>query len=112
MSNAHASIQKLVSLPPETKVYCTHEYTLANLAFAQAVEPDNGALLQRIADAEAARAQGRPTVPSTLGLEFATNPFLRCDAAELLDSLRQQNRLESDDPVSVFATVRGWKDNF
>jgi hydroxyacylglutathione hydrolase len=108
----HASLQRLAALPPNTRVYCAHEYTLANLDFARAVEPGNAALLQRIAEAEASRDQGQPTVPSELSLEFATNPFLRCAAPELLDSLRQQNRLEGEAPASVFATVRGWKDNF
>ena len=108
----HASLQRLAVLPGNTRVYCAHEYTLANLSFAQAVEPENSALLQRIADAEATRSAGRATVPSTLELEIATNPFLRCDAPELRESLRQQNRLDDDNPVAVFATVRGWKDNF
>lgn len=108
----HDSLQSLAALPGNTRVYCAHEYTLANLAFARAVEPGNAELRKRIADAESTRARGQPTVPSTLDLEFATNPFLRCEAPELLDSLRQQERLEDDSPVSVFATVRGWKDNF
>ena len=68
--------------------------------------------MRRIAEAEATRANGNPTVPSTLGDELATNPFLRCSEPELLDSLRQQDRLEGEGPVAVFATVRGWKDNF
>lgn len=108
----HASLQSLAALPGNTRIYCAHEYTLANLAFARAVEPANQELLARIADAETSRAAGQPTVPSTLDLEFATNPFLRCEAPELVDSLRRQDRLEDDNPVSVFATVRGWKDNF
>ncbi len=108
----HESLQALAGLPGNTQVYCAHEYTLANLAFAQAVEPANDALAERIADAKASRAAGEPTVPSVLDLEFATNPFLRCAAPELLESLRQQERLGDASPSGVFATVRGWKDNF
>jgi hydroxyacylglutathione hydrolase len=108
----HASLQSLASLPDATRVYCAHEYTLANLAFAHAVEPDNSELARRIADAEAARAQNIPTVPSTLSLERATNPFLRCSEPALVASLRRQERLKGEFAVDVFATVRGWKDNF
>ena len=108
----HASLQSLAGLPPETAVYCAHEYTLANLAFARAVEPDNAALLARVSEVEALRARQEPTVPSRLGLELATNPFLRCSEPALLDSLEAQGRLQGRDGAEVFATVRGWKDNF
>ena len=79
---------------------------------ARAVEPENSMLALRIEAAEASRARGEPTVPSTLALELATNPFVRCETPQLQTSLRQQNRLESDHPTAVFATVRGWKDSF
>lgn len=108
----HGSLESLASLPPSTRVYCAHEYTMANLAFARAVEPGNAALAERITAAEAIRAANQPTVPSTLELELATNPFLRCQRPELLSSLRAQGKLENDAPSAVFATVRGWKDNF
>ncbi len=108
----HDSLQKLAALPGNTRVYCAHEYTLANLAFARAVEPDNAALAARIKDAEATRQREEPTVPSDMRLELETNPFLRCTTAELHNSLQQQGRLEGDSPVEVFATVRGWKDDF
>ncbi len=111
-ANMHASLQQLAALPPETRVYCAHEYTLANLAFARAVEPDNRALGQRAQDARDMREAGEPTVPSTLGLELATNPFLRCEQPELQQSLSRQGRLEGDSAVDVFATVRAWKDQF
>ncbi|MDX1734727.1 MAG: hydroxyacylglutathione hydrolase [Halioglobus sp.] len=106
------SLDSLAALPAATRVYCAHEYTLANLAFARAVEPDNAALLARIADAEQTRERGQPTVPSDLALELATNPFLRCREAALKASLSKQGRLGGDSPEEVFATVRGWKDNF
>ena len=106
------SLQSLAALPPATRVYCAHEYTLANLAFARAVEPDNTALAHRIDEAQASRARNEPTVPSNLALELATNPFLRCDQADLQASLRSQGKLEGETTADVFTTVRGWKDNF
>ncbi len=106
------SLELLAALPPSTGVYCAHEYTLANLAFARAVEPDNADLAQRIAAAESARQRGEPTVPSDIGLELATNPFLRCNDLLLQESLRRQGKLEGDSAVAVFTTVRGWKDHF
>ncbi|TXS95815.1 hydroxyacylglutathione hydrolase [Parahaliea maris] len=108
----HASLQRLASLPAATLVYCAHEYTLANLAFARAVEPDNQALLERQQAAEASREAGVPTVPSELRTELSTNPFMRCESAGLQESLRRQGRLEETAPAAVFATVRAWKDNF
>jgi len=108
----HKSLQSLAQLPAATRVYCAHEYTLANLAFAAAVEPDNTALRQRIAEAEATRASNRPTVPSSISLELATNPFLRCSKGELRASLALQGRLCEGSDSDVFATVRAWKDNF
>lgn len=108
----HESLQVLAKLPADTRLYCAHEYTLANLAFARAVEPENDALGERMQQAEAARARGEPTVPSNIALELATNPFLRCDRPEMLNSLASQGRLQGRSPAEVFATVRGWKDNF
>lgn len=108
----HESLQELASLPADTIIYCAHEYTMANLAFARAVEPDNTALQQRVIEAQALRGKGRPTVPSMLSTELATNPFLRCDQPELLDALQAQGKLQGDSATEVFATVRGWKDHF
>lgn len=106
------SLQSLAALPSATRVYCAHEYTLANLAFAQAVEPDNTELAERIQLAEAARERGEPTVPSVIALELATNPFLRCARPELIDALSRQGKLQGESPPEVFTTVRGWKDSF
>lgn len=78
----HASLSKLMALPDATRVYCAHEYTQANARFAVTVEPGNTALIQRAVAIDAARARGEPTVPSTIGLERATNPFVRADVAE------------------------------
>ncbi len=106
------SLELLAALPPSTRVYCAHEYTLANLAFARVVDPDNADLVQRIAAAEAARQRGEPTVPSDIALELATNPFLRCNDSLLQRSLQRQGKLDGDSTVAVFTTVRGWKDHF
>ncbi len=77
------SLAKLAALPGDTAVYCAHEYTQANARFAVTIEPDNADLAARVASIDAARAAGRPTVPSTIGLERATNPFVRAaDVAE------------------------------
>jgi hydroxyacylglutathione hydrolase len=103
------SLAKLAALPDATQVYCAHEYTLANLRFAQEVEPGNAALADRIAAERAKRQAGLPTVPSTIGLEKATNPFLRCGEAEIVESLRRAGRLRQEDPLAVFTALREWK---
>ena len=90
----HLNLQRLAALPPETEVYCAHEYTLANGRFARAAEPGNEAVARRLGEVEAARAAGEATVPTTIALERATNPFMRArSAAEL-------------------AERRTWKDSF
>ena len=104
-----ASLGKLAALPDETKVYCGHEYTLANIRFARTVDPDNAALAAREERARALRAAGRPTLPSTLGEERATNPFLRCAEPAVVDSANKYLGSRIGDPVSVFAAIREWK---
>jgi hydroxyacylglutathione hydrolase len=84
----HSNLQRLSRLPPETRVYCAHEYTLSNARFAAVVEPDNAALARRVTEVEAARAAGEATVPTTIGLELATNPFMRASSAEELAERR------------------------
>ncbi|KQO51075.1 hydroxyacylglutathione hydrolase [Sphingomonas sp. Leaf257] len=80
----HANMRRFAGLPGDTRVYCGHEYTLSNARFAAAVEPDNDAIAERLADVVAMREQGEPTIPTTIALERATNPFLRSvDADEL-----------------------------
>ena len=85
----HANLQRLAQLPPETNVYCAHEYTLSNGRFALTVEPDNEALQQRMREVEKARESGEATVPTTIALEKATNPFLRARSVDELASRRQ-----------------------
>lgn len=109
----YGSLAKLAQLPPETAVYCAHEYTLANLKFAQAVEPDNEKLQHRVVHAEHTRAFGSPTVPSTIGLELDTNPFLRARVpAVILAAKKQHNSADTSEPSAIFAVLRAWKDNF
>jgi hydroxyacylglutathione hydrolase len=105
-------LQQIAALPAATQIYCAHEYTLANLQFALAVEPGNAALQQRFSDSKAMRANNQPTVPSTLALEKATNPFLRCDASEVKLAAEQQAGQSLDNPLAVFTILRQWKDNF
>lgn len=106
----HGSLQKIASLPDETLVYCAHEYTLANLAFARVAEPDNPQLANRLVEAEAARARGAPTVPAPLGLERATNPFLRCDEPNLIAAAERFAGRRLEGGAAVFGVVRHWKD--
>jgi hydroxyacylglutathione hydrolase len=107
----HHSLAKLAALPPDTRVCCTHEYTLSNLRFAAAVEPGNRDIRSTTAWCEAERAHGRPTLPSTIGRELQINPFLRCGVAEVIATARQHGA-PSDQPVAVFAALREWKNQF
>jgi hydroxyacylglutathione hydrolase len=84
----HANLQRLSQLPPETQVYCAHEYTLSNAHFAAAAEPDNDDITRRLAEVEAARSAGEATVPTTIALERATNPFMRARSARELAERR------------------------
>jgi hydroxyacylglutathione hydrolase len=103
-----SSLSRLRELPAETRVYCAHEYTQANARFALSVEPGNPELQARADDIDRLRAQGIPTVPSTLAEERATNPFLRPDS----ENLQQTVGLPGGDPVAVFAETRRRKDVF
>ena len=107
-----ASLSKLAALPDETKVYCGHEYTLANIKFARAADPDNRRLPELETQMQALRAQDRPTLPSTIGLEKATNPFLRVTEPALIRSASARAAKALSDPVSVLAEIRDWKNNF
>ena len=102
------SLKKLKALPPQMEVYCGHEYTLANARFALTIEPGNADLVDRAQEVEALRAHGKPTLPTTIGRELETNPFLRADEPEL----QREIGMEGSAPADVFATVRGRKDKF
>jgi hydroxyacylglutathione hydrolase len=103
------SLAKLAALPDETKVYCGHEYTLANIEFARKVDPGNAELAAREERARRLRDAGRPTLPSTLGEERATNPFLRCREPVVVESANKYLGARVADPVRVFAAIRDWK---
>ena len=102
------SLQKLMALPDDTVVYCAHEYTQSNAAFALSVEPGNTALVARAAEVARLRAADKPTVPTSIGLEKATNPFLRASSAELQHTVG----LDGAAAVDVFAETRRRKDHF
>ena len=103
-----ASLSKLITLTDDTKIYCGHEYTESNGRFALTLEPGNAALVARMDDVRAVRAKGAPTVPSNMGLEKATNPFLRAGSAEIRKSLG----MEKASDVAVFGEIRRRKDSF
>jgi hydroxyacylglutathione hydrolase len=104
----HASLQKLAALPPETLICSGHEYTATNLRFALTLEPNNPALISRIADVAEKRAKGTPTVPVPLQIELDTNPYLRAH----LPALKTAVGLPDADDVTVFAEIRARKDKF
>jgi hydroxyacylglutathione hydrolase len=108
----HASLQRLAALPPATLVCCGHEYTLANAAFAAAVDPGNPALRQRTQEAIAMREHGQPTLPSRLADEVAANPFLRVDSAAVCAALASRLGHAPRDGIEAFAELRRWKDGF
>ena len=106
-----ASLDKLAALPSNTRVCCTHEYTLSNLRFALAVEPGNTDLAAYNRHCEELRALGKPTLPSTVGQELRINPFLRSRVPAVAASVRAAAPQASDE-VAVFAALREWKNNF
>lgn len=102
------SLQRLAAVPPEARVYSGHDYVLSNARFALAADPDNEELRRRAAEAEAAKAAGRFLVPSTIGEENATNPFLRAGEPALARSVGR----EGQDAGTVFQALREWKNTF
>jgi hydroxyacylglutathione hydrolase len=108
----YASLSKLAALPDETLVYCGHEYTLANIEFAKAVEPDNVELQgYAVSDAQK-RKENRPTLPTTIGREKKTNPFLRCLQPAVVDSANKYLAARASSPAQIFAAIRNWKNEF
>jgi hydroxyacylglutathione hydrolase len=108
MATMWESLGKIAALPHETRVYCGHEYTLSNGKFAAAVDPSNASLRQRILEVEALRRAGRATLPTTIGLERATNPFLRANDP----GLRRSVGMADADPAAVFGALRERKNRF
>ena len=107
-----ASLSALAALPPQTRVYCGHEYTLANLRFALAVEPDNAQVWDRQAREQAKRDRGEPTLPSTIGEERLTNPFLRAAVPQVRKAAQAHAGASIATDVESFAALRAWKNAF
>jgi hydroxyacylglutathione hydrolase len=111
LAQLHQSLQRLSQLPYETRVYCAHEYTAANIQFALACEPNNLALQERLLTTQKLRAANLPSLPSTIALEEATNPFLRCNSPEIIHCL-QQLGLHDTSELGVFTALREWRNVF
>lgn len=108
----NATLNRLRALPPETRVYCGHEYTAANLKFALAVEPDNLAASRHRDAVAKLRSEDRPSLPSTLGLENNINPFLRCEQPAVRRAAEGHVGHPLEDTAGVFGALRAWKDQF
>jgi len=108
----NASLGRLRDLPPETRVFCGHEYTAANLRFALTVEPGNEAALDYQQSVDRIRAAGDPSLPSTLSLEIRVNPFLRCDRDSVRAAAEAHAGKKLREDSDVFAVLRAWKDQF
>lgn len=107
-----SSLSRLAALPDDTAIYCTHEYTLSNLRFAVAVEPENPEVTGRLAQVTAWREKGQISLPSNLALERATNPFLRSEIANVVAKIDERDGAAARQPSEVFARLRAWKDQF
>ena len=108
----YQSLQKLADLPEDTLVYCTHEYTLANIAFARTVEPNNIDLEKREHCTKQLRSENTPTLPTSIAIEKACNPFLRCHQPEIIKTTSQYAGKMLNEPIAVFTALREWKNNF
>ncbi len=110
-ADMHQSLSRLAQLPGNSRVCCAHEYTLSNLRFAEAVEPGNADLLNHITRCQALRADGQPTLPSSIAQELRINPFMRCDQPAVAATARQHGA-RSEQPVEVLAALRQWKNEY
>lgn len=108
----HHSLQLISALAKQTKIFCAHEYTQANLNFAAQVEPHNKAIQQRIIDTDALIMAGQPSLPSSLTLELNTNPFLRCQHPDVIKASEQYCNHKLENSEQVFTLLRSWKDQF
>jgi len=106
------SLEKLASLPETTRIFCSHEYTLANLHFASKVEPENPAIKTRIDACQSLRSLHTPSLPSTLDIELQTNPFLRCSQPSVIRAAEKHAGHALHGPLEVFTALRSWKDVF
>jgi len=108
----HTSLNLIATLPEDTNIFCAHEYTQSNLRFAAVVEPNNQALKQRITNTDCLIKNGKPSLPSTLALELQTNPFLRCQQADVIRAVERFSGQTSLNSCDVFTNLRLWKDKF
>jgi hydroxyacylglutathione hydrolase len=108
----YASLSALAKLPEETKIYCGHEYTLANLQFALHLEPNNLVIVNRLQETQLLRQQHQITLPSTLQIEKQTNPFLRCHLPSIKKAASEYCGQILTDPVETFSAIRAWKNSF
>lgn len=108
----YQSLQKLSQLPDDTLIYCTHEYTLDNIRFARTVDPKNSKLAELEIAARKLRNENIPTIPTTLMLEKAVNPFLRCDQQAVIDHVKNHSKQVLTGPLNTFTALREWKNNF
>lgn len=112
MEQMHSALQRLMALPTETTAYPTHEYSLANLAFAAAVEPDNQDIKIAIEQCQQQRAKEQPTLPTNLATEARINPFVRCHQPSVIIAANQRAETQLTSQTEVFSTIRQWKNNF
>jgi len=108
----YASLNKLSQLPDDTRIYCTHEYTLDNIRFAKCVDPENLTLLKYESLCEQLRTEQKPTLPTQIALEKTINPFLRCNDSKIIASAQNYSQQFTNNPVEIFSILRQWKDNF
>ena len=108
----YESLQRLAALPPETRVYCTHEYTLHNTRFARQLDPENQQLIERERECELAMGAERPTLPTTIARERSLNPFLRCDDPVIQSAARSRTGATIEDALSTFRTIRQLRNTF
>ncbi|MFS2156995.1 hydroxyacylglutathione hydrolase [Pseudomonas sp. Pseusp122] len=108
----HHSLSRLSALPGNTLVYCTHEYTLSNLRFAVAVEPDNHDIAERFAQVSRWREENRISLPSTIEMELRTNPFIRTHETSVKEKADERSGTDNTSPSAIFASLRAWKDKF
>lgn len=108
----HRAMELFAGMPDNTQVYCTHEYSLANLAFAAAVEPDNEAIAEAIAKCQGLRADNTPTLPTSIGVEKTINPFMRSSVDAVKQSAERHSGLLLNSDTEVFTAIREWKNNF
>ncbi len=111
-SQMYHSLEKIKNLNKNTLIYCGHEYTLANIAFAQTVTPHNKALTKRLMEVKDLRAQNLPSLPVSLQVECDTNPFLRCKETEIMDAVQNHSHTKLTTSVDIFTHLREWKNNF